>query len=259
MAPPPGFAVRAPIGGQVSDDPPARGGFFPGIGFDPAPLAGRAGRRPVRRGVFRIGTALALEKVGYRDFQRTNAHHREKPTMSKNAERSIMLVDDEENICRSLRRTLKQEGYHVAVASEPAEALELLQQSRVDMVISDHLMPNMTGLELLKIVRNRYPDCVRIMLTGHADMQTAIKAINQGEIYRFLTKPWDNTELKVTIHLAFEELDLARENRRILAAARRQYDLLQLSEHPGISNVVRDSTGAILIEDDVAVSPPEVS
>ena len=179
--------------------------------------------------------------------------------MSKNAERSIMLVDDEENICRSLRRTLKQEGYHVAVASEPAEALELLQQSRVDMVISDHLMPNMTGLELLKIVRNRYPDCVRIMLTGHADMQTAIKAINQGEIYRFLTKPWDNTELKVTIHLAFEELDLARENRRILAAARRQYDLLQLSEHPGISNVVRDSTGAILIEDDVAVSPPEVS
>ncbi|HXN40951.1 MAG TPA: hypothetical protein VN918_04120, partial [Myxococcaceae bacterium] len=93
--------------------------------------------------------------------------------------------------------------------------------------------------------------------TGHADMQTAIKAINQGEIYRFLTKPWDNTELKVTIHLAFEELDLARENRRILAAARRQYDLLQLSEHPGISKVVRDSTGAILIEDDI-VSPVEV-
>ena len=104
--------------------------------------------------------------------------------MNKNAERSIMLVDDEENICRSLRRTLKQEGYHVAIASEPAEALELLKQSPADMVISDHLMPNMTGLELLKIVRTRYPDCVRIMLTGHADMQTAIKAINQGEIYR---------------------------------------------------------------------------
>jgi DNA-binding NtrC family response regulator len=176
----------------------------------------------------------------------------------KNTERSILLVDDEENICRSLRRTLKQEGYNVSIASEPAQALELLKDSPTDMVISDHLMPNMTGLELLKIVRTRYPDCVRIMLTGHADMQTAIKAINQGEIYRFLTKPWDNTELKVTIHLAFEELDLARENRRILAAARRQYDLLQILEHPGIESVARDSSGAILIEDDTAVAPVEV-
>ena len=178
--------------------------------------------------------------------------------MNKNNQRSILLVDDEENICRSLRRTLKQEGYNVTIASEPAEALEMLKHSPVDMVISDHLMPNMTGLELLKVVRNRHPDCVRIMLTGHADMQTAINAINQGEIYRFLTKPWDNTELKVTIHLAFEELDLERENRRILAAARRQYDLLQVLEHPGIARVVRDSSGAIVIEDEAVIVPVEV-
>ncbi len=257
MAPPPGFTVRPAIGGQVSHDPPAREGPFSGIGFHPAALRGPVQAPRMERCLERLAPLWHLRQSDTRISAHKHASPR-KPTMNKNAERSIMLVDDEENICRSLRRTLKQEGYHVAIASEPAEALELLKQSPADMVISDHLMPNMTGLELLKIVRTRYPDCVRIMLTGHADMQTAIKAINQGEIYRFLTKPWDNTELKVTIHLAFEELDLARENRRILAAARRQYDLLKLSEHPGISKVVRDSTGAILIEDDVAVSPVEV-
>ena len=176
--------------------------------------------------------------------------------MNANHERIILVVDDEENVCRALRRTLRQEGYHVITANEPAKALELLKVTKVDMVISDHLMPNMTGLELLKMVRDRHPDCMRLMLTGHADMDTAVKAINQGEIYRFLSKPWDDTELKVTLHLAFEELDIARENRRILAAARRQYSLLQMleSRFPGIATVVRHASGAILLEDTLATA-----
>jgi len=106
--------------------------------------------------------------------------------------------------------------------------------------------------EFLKLVRNRYSDVMRIMLTGHADMQTAIDAINQGNIYRFLTKPWDDTELKVTLFLAFEQLDLERENRRLLAMVRRQYDLLKSleAENPGISHVVRDSEGFILLDEE---------
>ncbi len=177
--------------------------------------------------------------------------------MNANNERTILIIDDEENVCRALRRTLMQEGYTVIVAHEPAHALELLKMTPVDMVISDHLMPNMTGLEFLKIVRTRYPDCMRLMLTGHADMQTAIKAINHGEIYRFLTKPWDDTELKVTVYLAFEALDEQRENRRILAAARRQNDLLGALEggFPGIASVVRNPAGAILIGDESALFP----
>jgi FixJ family two-component response regulator len=93
---------------------------------------------------------------------------------------------------------------------------------------------------------------MRLMLTGHADMQTAIDAINQGNIYRFLTKPWDDTELKVTLFLAFEQLDLERENRRLLAMVRRQYDLLKTLEtdNPGISHVVRDAEGFILLDED---------
>jgi DNA-binding NtrC family response regulator len=165
--------------------------------------------------------------------------------------RSILIVDDEENVARALCRCLRKEGYNLHVAHGPDEALKIMAKTHIDAVLSDHLMPNITGLEFLKMVRNRYPDCLRIMLTGHADMQTAIDAINHGEIYRFLTKPWDDTELKVTLFIGFEQLDLERENRRLLATVRRQADLIKSmeKEHPGIGNVTRDADGVILIDD----------
>ena len=113
-------------------------------------------------------------------------------------------------------------------------------------------MPEMTGLQLFRIARDRWPDTLRIILTGHADMQTAIDAINQGEIYRFLTKPWDDVELKITLFNAFERLDLERENRRLLATVRQQAEVLQQieKEHPGISRVRRDEGGAILLSEE---------
>lgn len=165
--------------------------------------------------------------------------------------RRILIVDDEENVLSALRRSLRKEGYQLFFASQPSEGLELLAKEKVDVVLSDHLMPNMTGLDFLKLVRNRYPDTLRMMLTGHADMQTAIDAINHGEIYRFLTKPWDDTELKVVFYLAFEQLDLERENRRLLAMVRRQADLIKAieKEHPGIGHLVRDAEGAIVIDE----------
>jgi len=171
--------------------------------------------------------------------------------------RRILIVDDEINVCRALYRCLRREGYELFVANSPREALALLQSTRVDAVISDHLMPNMTGLEFLKMVRNRHPDCLRIMLTGHADMQTAIDAINHGEIYRFLTKPWDDTELKVTLHIGFEQLELERENRRLLTLVRRQADFIKTLEadFPGIARVLRDRDGAILLEDPSPAAP----
>lgn len=164
--------------------------------------------------------------------------------------RKILIVDDEENVRNALRRSLRKEGYELFFAAEPGEALAVLSRQEVDLVLSDHLMPNMTGLELLKVVRDRYPGCMRMILTGHADMQTAIDAINHGEIYRFLTKPWDDVDLKVTLHLAFEQLDLERENRRLLAIVRQHQRLLERieKEHPGIGSVQRDSSGAIVLE-----------
>jgi two-component system probable response regulator PhcQ len=180
--------------------------------------------------------------------------------MSQQSNRRILIVDDEEKIFHALRRSLRKEGYELFFGHEPAEGLELLKKQPVDMVISDHLMPNMTGLDFLKIVRDRHPDMMRLMLTGHADMQTAIDAINQGNIYRFLTKPWDDTDLKVTLFLAFEQLDLERENRRLLAMVRRQYDVIKglEVEHPGIGHVIRDAEGYVSLDDDATAGSIEV-
>ncbi len=169
-----------------------------------------------------------------------------------NLTRRVLVVDDEVNICNALRRSLRKEGYEILVANEPAQGLEILKTEKVDLVLSDHLMPNMTGLEFLTIVRDRHPDTVRILLTGHADMETAIKAINDGQVYRFLTKPWDDVELKVTLYLAFEHLELQREHRRLIATVRRQDNLLKVLEkqYPGIASIQRDENGAILIDDE---------
>jgi len=180
--------------------------------------------------------------------------------MAQPAPKRILIVDDEENVCHALRRSLRKEGYELFFGHEPAEGLELLKKQPVDMVISDHLMPNMTGLEFLKLVRDRYPDVMRLILTGHADMQTAIDAINQGAIYRFLTKPWDDTDLKVTLFLAFEQQDLERENRKLLSTVRRQFDLIKNLErdYPGIGHIVRDSEGYVVLDDDETHGEVEV-
>ena len=168
------------------------------------------------------------------------------------AMRRILIVDDEEFIRNALRRALRREGYTLLLAASPAEALEILAREPIDLVMSDHLMPDMNGLEFLTLCRERYPDVLRIMLTGHADMTTAIGAINSGEIYRFLSKPWDETELKVTLTLAFERQDLERENHRLRAALNKErlYVHLLEREYPGIAQVSRTSNGAIVLTDE---------
>lgn len=129
---------------------------------------------------------------------------------------TILLVDDEASVRAGLSRALHDPAYRILEAASPADALLLMAQEPVDVVLTDHLMPGMTGLEFLKVVRERFPDTNRIMLTGHADMDVAVKAIQEGEIYRFLSKPCDQTELRVTVHLALEQLALTREHRRLL-------------------------------------------
>ncbi len=145
-------------------------------------------------------------------------------------EARVLIVDDEERVREGLCRSLHGTGYRVTFADGAEAALAALRDEPVDVVVSDHLMPGMTGLAFLKIVRDRYPDTVRIMLTGHADLDTAVKAINQGEIYRFLQKPCDRTTLRVALHLALEKLELERENRRLLAVLRTHPELARQVE-----------------------------
>jgi DNA-binding NtrC family response regulator len=161
---------------------------------------------------------------------------------------TVLFVDDEESVRRALGRSLQRGEYRLLFADGPEQAFEILRQQPVDIIVSDHLMPGMTGLEFLSLARDRCPDTVRIMLTGHADAETAVAAINEGEIYRFLTKPWDNLELQVTFHLALEKLELERENRRLRVALRAHDDLLARleRENPSLSGLLRavSSVGA---------------
>jgi DNA-binding NtrC family response regulator len=166
--------------------------------------------------------------------------------------KSLLIVDDEENVRRAVARALRGEGYDLRFAASAKEALKLLEEAPADMVLSDHMMPAMTGLELMAEVRKQFPDTLRIILTGYADLEMAISAINDGEIYRFLTKPWDQVELQVTVRLGFDRLMLERENRRLLATVKRQSDFIRALEveHPGISEVQRDGVGAVVIDDE---------
>jgi two-component system, probable response regulator PhcQ len=166
--------------------------------------------------------------------------------------KSLLIVDDEENVRRAVARALRGEGYDLRFASSGEEALKLLRLEPADMVLSDHMMPVMTGLELMREVRKEFPNTLRIILTGYADLETAIAAINEGEIYRFRTKPWDQVDLTVTVKLGFDRLLLERENRQLLATVKRQSDFIRALEveHPGISSVQRDSRGTVVIEDE---------
>jgi DNA-binding NtrC family response regulator len=144
--------------------------------------------------------------------------------------RRILVVDDDSGVRSALVRTLTSAGYAVTSVSEASEGLAHLILEPVDLVLSDHLMPNMLGLDFLKLVRTRYPDCLRILLTAYAEVKTAIDAINHGEIYRFMLKPWDEDELLVTLHLAFEQVQLRSENRKLLTFLRQQPEMLERYE-----------------------------
>jgi DNA-binding NtrC family response regulator len=168
--------------------------------------------------------------------------------------RTLLVVDDDDCIRRALQLTLANDGYVVHVASGGAEALEILRHNPIDVIISDHMMPEMSGLELLKLACDRYPDVGRIMLTAVGDVEVAARAINEGEIHRFLTKPWDNTELKITVHTVLTQVWLERENRALLATVSQQANYLGTlrREYPEIFSVRRDDEGAILLSPEEA-------
>ena len=164
---------------------------------------------------------------------------------------SILLVDDEKNVIASLKRSLFDESYKILSARDGEEGLEMLKRERVKVVVSDEHMPGMSGAEFLAEVKERYQDIIRIMLTGHASLDTTMKAVNRGEIYRFFTKPWNDYEIKLAIRSAIEKYDLERENHRLLSTVRRQAVELRLlsKKYPGITDMTRDEDGVIIVPD----------
>ncbi|MDX9838346.1 MAG: response regulator [Azoarcus sp.] len=140
---------------------------------------------------------------------------------------TLLLVDDEANILSSLRRLFRPAGYRVLTAESGDEALELLAAEPVDLILSDMRMPGMTGAELLAIACERWPDTVRILLTGYSDMSSTIDAINRGQIYRYVAKPWDDGDLKLLVRDALERMQLKRENERMTRTIAEQNEQLK--------------------------------
>lgn len=118
-------------------------------------------------------------------------------------ERTLLLLDDEDNVLRALVRLFRRDGYKVLTASTVREAFDLLASNPVQVIVSDQRMPDMSGTEFLAKVRELYPDTVRMVLSGYTDLATITEAINRGSIYRFLTKPWNDDELRGHIEAAF--------------------------------------------------------
>jgi EAL domain-containing protein (putative c-di-GMP-specific phosphodiesterase class I)/CheY-like chemotaxis protein len=130
-------------------------------------------------------------------------------------QRTLMLVDDEPNIVASLNRLLRPLGHKILQAHSGREGLALLEQHKVDVIISDQRMPEMTGVEFLSITKERFPDTIRIVLTGYAEIETVINAVNKGSVYRFLAKPWEESDLLDALHKALEIRDLRDENLKL--------------------------------------------
>jgi DNA-binding NtrC family response regulator len=142
--------------------------------------------------------------------------------MKEPANRTILVVDDEQAIRASLQRLLEVDGYTVLQAANGEEALKILEDTSVQLLISDQNMPGMSGIDLLKLVGVRYPRVLRVMLTADKDPEIVVRSINESEVYRFIRKPWSNQELRTIMHFAFRVIRLEDEKRKLIAMVREQ-------------------------------------
>lgn len=119
-------------------------------------------------------------------------------------EKTLLLLDDETNILRALTRVLRRDGYRILSTTSVQEAFSLLAENHVQVIISDQRMPEMSGTEFLSRVKAIHPDTVRIVLSGYTDLKSVTEAINEGSIYKFLTKPWDDKQIREHVQKAFQ-------------------------------------------------------
>lgn len=157
---------------------------------------------------------------------------------------TILFVDDEPSILSSLRRLFRPQGYQIHLADGGEAALELLEKLTVDLVVSDMRMPEMDGVQFLEQVRQRSPDTMRLLLTGYADITSTIDAVNRGEIYRYISKPWDDADMVLIVREALQHHALVLQNKQLQAVALRQNTELK-NAHAHLENLVTQRTAAL--------------
>ncbi len=138
----------------------------------------------------------------------------------------VLYVDDEVHNLQSFKATFRR-TFDVFIAESGAEGLKVFMENEIDIILTDQRMPGMTGIELLVEIRKVNPEPMRILLTGYSDINAVIDAINKGQVYRYLNKPWQEEELKNTIESAFEVYHLRRENKELVHKLERANDQLE--------------------------------
>ena len=145
---------------------------------------------------------------------------------------TLLCVDDEKNILQSLKRLLRKEDYRILTASSGREGLEAIKKNDVQIVITDQRMPEMSGTEFLAVLKTKYPDILRIILTGYTNVDSITESINKGHIYKFLLKPWNDHNLKLEIRQAFQQYDLIQANKKLDEKVLRQNrELKEINEN----------------------------
>jgi two-component system, probable response regulator PhcQ len=164
---------------------------------------------------------------------------------------TILLVDDEPKVTDALKRALRREPYLFLTATSSAAAQLILERQHVDVVVSDERMPGMSGSEFLSRVRLEFPHTIRIILSGQADLESALRAINEGEVYRFFLKPCIPADLILTIQQALSHKRLEEKSRRLLRKYQHQEALLAKLNHSGpeLLRVDTDESGAVIVDE----------
>lgn len=163
----------------------------------------------------------------------------------------LLLVDDEAFILNALKRLFRRDGYQILTAEGGQQGLQVLETTPVDVIVSDQRMPGMTGIEFLREARKRFPSTIRIVLSGYTELQSVTDAINEGAVYKFLTKPWDDEHLRANIADAFRQRALGAENQRLHAQLQSTHAEL-LKAHAQLADLVRMQQKR-LVQDEVII------
>ncbi len=164
----------------------------------------------------------------------------------------LLFVDDEENVLKSLERVFRCEKYEIMTAEDGIRGLEIIESTNIHLVISDFRMPGMNGIEFLKKVRKISKDTVRIILTAYPDLDTAVASINEGHVYKFLLKPWDEQLLKVEVKKAFELHDLIRQKNMLDNALKvKNRELKDINKN--LENLVVERTRQLIHSEKMAI------
>ena len=168
-----------------------------------------------------------------------------KKSATKETGVTLLFVDDEQNILSSLKRLFRPIGYRILLANNGQDGLDVLKKEKIDLVISDMRMPQMDGAEFLSKVKKHWPDTIRILLTGYADISATVEAINSGQIFKYVSKPWNDNDLLLSVKLGLEKKYITEERDKLLRITKKQNEKLrQFNEK--LETKVKERTAALL-------------